>query len=648
MEKYDFGGYVTKSGVQCTDGVTIAHGAFKKNDGQRVSLVWNHQHSDPSDILGYVDLEHRSDGVYGKGTFNNSANALVARELLQHGDIDAMSICAQGLKRNGRTVLDGDIKEVSLVFAGANPGAKIEDVMLHSSDLSGDGTIILSDQPLDVMCGDADLDEGIKHSSDSANEKDETVEDVFNSLNDKQKKVVYMLIGEVIHNKSLEEDADDADPDNPKIDNKDGGLKHSAMPEDPTFGEVFDSLNEQQKNVVYGLIGEAIKTAGADADADESDNDIIKHSNKNKGGNSTMKKNVFEKKDDGTTLTHSVDLTPDDIADVFSPSSRTRYGTLKESVLQHGITNIEYLKPEGGALVNNGPVLITRDQTWVSNFMGKVRKSPFAKVRSLAATLTADEARARGYTKGKLKAEEVFSLLKRTTSPTTIYKKQKLDRDDVVDIIDFDVVGFMKSEMRLMLDEEAAVAALIGDGRLSSSDDKIDESCIRPIWTDADLYSIKKLIPIETADTADTKAKKFIREVVKARKDYKGSGNPICYTTEDVLTDCLLLEDSTGRVIYDTVDKLATALRVKEIVTVAPMENKTRTVDTVVHTLMAIIVNPDDYTVGADKGGSATMFDDFDIDYNKMIYLIETRFSGALTKPYSAIVIESAPAPVTP
>lgn len=619
MEKYDFSGYVTKSGVQCTDGVTIAHGAFKKNDGQRVSLVWNHQHSDPSDILGYVDLEHRSDGVYGKGTFNNSANALVARELLQHGDIDAMSICAQGLKRNGRTVLDGDIKEVSLVFAGANPGAKIEDVILHSSDLSGNGIIILSDQPIELS------------------------EDNLVEPNDQN--------GEPSATGNLPT-ADNLPPNEPLPADS---IEHSGVKEEPTkeidpeemtVKEIFDSFTEQQQNLIYGMIGEAVSMALAE------NTDNVEHADhteteNNKGGH-IMKKNVFEKNDDGTTLTHSVDVTVEDMADIFSQSSRTRYGTLKESVLQHGITNIEYLAPEGGALVNNGPVLITRDQTWVSNFMGKVRKSPFAKVRSLAATLTADEARARGYIKGRLKAEEVFSLLKRTTSPTTIYKKQKLDRDDVVDIIDFDVVGFMKSEMRLMLDEEAAVAALIGDGRLPSSDDKIDESCIRPIWTDADLYSIKKLISIETADTADTKAKKFIREVVKARKDYKGSGNPICYTTEDVLTDCLLLEDSTGRVIYDTVDKLATALRVKEIVTVTPMENKTRTVDSVVHTLMAIIVNPDDYTVGADKGGSATMFDDFDIDYNKMIYLIETRFSGALTKPYSAIVIESAPAPVTP
>lgn len=625
MEKYDFCGYVSKSGVRCTDGVTIAHGAFKKNDGQRVSLVWNHQHSDPSDILGYVDLEHRSDGMYGRASFNSSANALLAKELLQHGDIDAMSICAQDLKRQGLNVLDGDIKEISLVFAGANPGAKIEDVMLHSADLSGAGTIILSDEPIE-------LSDDAPDDSNGQNGKQpiDDIPPVVEAPATDPPPVVGSLPEDSIEHSGVKEEVP------PPTNN----------PEEMTVQEIFDTFTEPQKNIIYGMIGEAVSMALEE----QSDDDNVKdaETEKNKGGNSTMKKNVFEKKEDGTTLTHSVDLTPEDIADVFSPSSRTRYGTLKESVLQHGITNIEYLKPEGGFLANNGPVLISRDQTWVSNFMGKVRKSPFAKVRSLAANLTADEARAKGYIKGKLKVEEVFSLLKRTTSPTTIYKKQKLDRDDVVDIIDFDVVNFMKTEMRLMLDEEAAVASLIGDGRLASSDDKIDESCIRPIWTDADLYSVKKLISIETTDTADTKAKKFIREVVKARKDYKGSGNPTCYTTEDVLTDCLLLEDSTGRVIYDTVEKLATALRVKEIVTVAPMEGKTRRVEAVDHSLLAIIVNPDDYTVGADKGGAATMFDDFDIDYNKMIYLIETRFSGALTKPYSAIVIESAPATVTP
>ena len=625
MEKYDFCGYVSKSGVRCTDGVTIAHGAFKKNDGQRVSLVWNHQHSDPSDILGYVDLEHRSDGMYGRASFNNSANALLAKELLQHGDIDAMSICAQGLKRQGLSVLDGDIKEISLVFAGANPGAKIEDIMLHSADLSGAGTIILSDEPIELS-DDAPDDNNGQNGEQPIDDIPPVVEVPATD----PPPAVGSLPEDSIEHSGVKEETP------PPANN----------PEEMTVKEIFDTFTEPQKNIIYGMIGEAVSMALEEQSADDNVKDA--ETEKNKGGNSTMKKNVFEKKDDGTTLTHSVDLTPDDIADVFSPSSRTRYGTLKESVLQHGITNIEYLKPEGGFLANNGPVLISRDQTWVSNFMGKVRKSPFAKVRSLAANLTADEARAKGYIKGRLKAEEVFSLLKRTTSPTTIYKKQKLDRDDVVDIVDFDVVNFMKAEMRLMLDEEAAVASLIGDGRLASSDDKIDESCIRPIWTDADLYSVKKLISIETTDTADTKAKKFIREVVKARKDYKGSGNPTCYTTEDVLTDCLLLEDSTGRVIYDTVEKLATALRVKEIVTVAPMEGKTRRVEAVDYSLLAIIVNPDDYTVGADKGGSATMFDDFDIDYNKMIYLIETRFSGALTKPYSAIVIESAPAPVAP
>ena len=350
-----------------------------------------------------------------------------------------------------------------------------------------------------------------------------------------------------------------------------------------------------------------------------------------------MKKNVFEKKDDGTTLTHSVDLTPDDIADVFSPSSRTRYGTLKESVLQHGITNIEYLKPEGGFLANNGPVLISRDQTWVSNFMGKVRKSPFAKVRSLAANLTADEARAKGYIKGKLKKEEVFSLLKRTTDPQTVYKKQKMDRDDVVDITDFDVVAWLKSEMRMMLDEELARAYLIGDGRLASSDDKINEQNIRPILKDEELYTIQAIVSVQSSATEDDKAREFIRTAIKARKNYKGSGQPTLYTTEDILTDCLLLTDTTGRDLYTDVAQLAKKLRVKEIVTVPVMEGVNGKNG---GALMGIIVNLADYNVGADRGGAVNMFDDFDIDYNQQKYLIETRCSGALIKPYSAIALE--------
>lgn len=353
-----------------------------------------------------------------------------------------------------------------------------------------------------------------------------------------------------------------------------------------------------------------------------------------------MKHNVFENdtkdntlihKDNGEALTHS------DVAAVFADAKR--YGSLKDSALAHGITNIDYLFPEAQT-VGDVPGLISRDMDWVAKFMGKTHKSPFSRIKSIFANITEDEARAKGYIKGNLKKEEVFSLLKRSTTPTTIYKKQKLDRDDIVDITDFDVVNYIKAEMRTMLDEEIARAALVGDGRLGSSDDKINEDNIRPIWTDSDLFTIKTEVSFEANATADQKAKAFIRAAVKARKNYKGSGNPILYTTEDQLTDCLLLEDSMGRVIYETVDKLKTALRVSDIVTVPVMEGLSRTSGANTMNLMGIIVNPADYNMGADKGGAVNMFDDFDIDYNQQKYLIETRCSGALTKPYSAIVLE--------
>lgn len=625
MDKYDFCGWATKSGLMCTDGVTIAHGAFKKNDGSKVPLAWNHQHSDPSDILGYAMLEYRPEGMYAKCSLNDTANAQLAKNLIQHGDIDALSILAQGLVRQGLRVIDGNIKEVSLVFAGANPGAHIDNVIMHSAELSGEATVIVTDSPLEITADSEDIPED---SVEVPVDKPAEVP-VANADNIPEPVVVEVQNGELndtIAHSGVQEPAKDKDET-----------------DDQTIQEIFDSFTEPQKNVVYGLIGGCVK----EALAENSDDNTSDETEKNKGGNSTMKHNVFEKTttdENGTTLTHSCTLDAVELADIFGQTSRNRYGSLKDSVIAHGITNIEYLKPEAGTLVDNGPTLITRDMTWVQRFMGGIRKTPFSKVRSLAANLTEDDARAKGYVKGKLKVEEVFSLLKRTTSPATIYKKQRLERDDVLDIIDFDVVNFLKTEMRMMLDEEAAVAALIGDGRLSSSDDKVDEQCIRPIWTDADLYTIKKTISVAANELPEVTSKKFIKEVVRARKDYKGSGNPICFTTEDVLTECLLMEDSTGRVIYDTVEKLATALRVKEIITVPAMENKTRTVDTVAHKLMAIIVNPVDYTVGADKGGSATMFDDFDINYNKMLYLIETRFSGALTRPYSAIVVESIPA----
>lgn len=572
MTKYDFSGWATRNNLKCSDGRTITKNAFADNDGQTVPLVWNHQHNDPLNVLGHALLENRDDGVYAYCTFNDTESGQAAKQLVEHGDVSSLSIYANKLKQQGGNVLHGVIREVSLVLAGANPGAFIDNVISHGEE-SEEEAVIFTGENVEIneneqKEGDNKMNENLKHADE---------------------------------------------------DSEGSGEK--------TVQEVFDTLTEEQKNVVYAIIGQAIEDNGNKEDDKEGDKENMKH-------------NVFENDNKDNTLIHKDNgeaLTMNDVAEIFNDAKR--YGSLKDSALQHGVTNIDYLFPDD-KYVGEVPGVIKRDTTWVDNFMGKVHHSPFSRIKSMFANLTEDEARAKGYIKGNLKKEEVFSLLKRSTSPTTVYKKQKLDRDDVVDITDFDVVAFIKKEMRGMLDEEIARACLIGDGRLSSSDDKIDEQHIRPIWKDADLYTIKKDVTVAANATADVKSKTFIRAAVKARKEYKGSGNPTLYTTEDVLTDCLLMEDTTGRVIYETVEKLATALRVKEIVTVEVMEGQKRTDNSTEKTLMGIIVNPDDYNIGADKGGAVNMFDDFDIDYNQQKYLIETRCSGALVKPYSAIALE--------
>lgn len=561
MRDYDFSGWATKNGLKCSDGRTIVKGAFKHNDGQTVPLVWNHQHNDPNNILGHAVLEDRDAGVYAYCTFNDTQAGRQAKELVEHGDVTALSIYANQLKQDKALhVFHGAIREVSLVLAGANPGAFIENVISHGESMDDEG-VIYTGEPINI---------GLTHADDeSQNEgEDDTVE---------------------------------------HSDNK-----------GKTVQDVFDTLNEEQKTVVYALIGEALE-----------DN----KNNKEDGGDEDMKHNVFdnESTNKDEVLTHS------EMEAIIGDAKR--YGSLKESVLQHGIDNIEYLFPEAKTL-NKVPEFIKRDTGWVADVMGGVHHTPFARVKSMFADITGEEARALGYMKGNLKKEEVFSLLKRSTDPQTIYKKQKLHRDDVIDITDFDVVAWLKAEMRMMLDEEIARAILIGDGRLSSSDDKIDETHIRPVWTDSELYTINHLLSFKSSDDADAKAKAFIRGAVKARKEYKGSGQPTLFTTEDILTDCLLLEDTTGRIIYDSEEKLRTALRVKKIVTVPLMEGAKRNYKGDDRTLMGIIVNLNDYNVGADKGGAVNMFDDFDIDYNAQKYLIETRCSGALIKPKSAIAIE--------
>lgn len=561
---YDFCGWATRNNIQCSDGRIIRKDAFKGNDGQKVPLVWNHQHNDPTNILGHAVLENRNEGVYAYCTFNNTDAARDAKTLVEHGDISSLSIYANKLKQNGPNVMHGQIREVSLVLAGANPEAYIENIMSHGED-SDDEAIMYFGEDIELQ-----------HSDDT---KEET---------------------------NLKKDGE-----------KMAGTNNSTK-DDRTIGDVFETLNEDQKTAVYAIIGQILEDNGLTGE-----------------DNGKMKHNVFE----GDAYNGNDTLSHSDMQAIISDAKR--YGSMKDAVLAHGIEHIDYLFPDA-ANVENMPSFIQRDMTWVGEVMDAVHHTPFSRIKSTFANITEDDARAKGYIKGKKKKDEVFSLLKRTTSPTTIYKKQKLDRDDVIDITDFDVVAWLKSEMRMMLDEEIARAILVGDGRLSSSDDKINEQNIRPIYTDDSLYTIREQIKFSATATADEKAKTFIRQSIKARKEYKGSGSPILYTTEDVLTDCLLLEDTTGRIIYDTVEKLATALRVKKIVTVPVMEGYKKTgEDSKEYSLMGIIVNLADYNVGADKGGAVNMFDDFDIDYNAQKYLIETRCSGALIKPYSAIVIES-------
>ena len=579
---YDFSGWATKNNLLCSDGRTILKDAFKNDDGVTVPLVWNHQHNDPSNILGHALLENRDEGVYAYCKFNDSEPGKNAKLLVEHGDVSALSIYANQLKQQGGNVLHGAIREVSLVLAGANPGAFIDSVIRHSEDIDDED---IDDKNVD--------DEAIIY----------TGENICLAHAEKQMEETTKVMEE------KKEMAPETKTEEPK--------------KEKTVQDVFDTLNEEQKKVVYALIGQVIEEAENKSSKEIETKNI-------EGGKKEMKHNVFEndKENQENVLQHS------DIEAIFADAKR--YGSLKDSVLQHGITNIDYLFPEDKN-VTATPEFIKRDMGWVEKVMRSVHHTPFSRIRSTFANITEEDARAKGYIKGKLKKDEVFSLLKRSTTPTTVYKKQKLDRDDVVDITDFDVVAWLKSEMRMMLDEELARAFLIGDGRISSSDDKINEQNIRPIYNDDDLYTVKAVIEVSQTATAEEKTKAFIKSVIKNRKEYKGTGSPTLYTTEDVVSDCLLLEDANGRFIYDSIDKLKNVLRVADIVTVPVMEGAKGKNQ---GDLLAILVNLADYNVGADKGGAVNMFDDFDIDYNAQKYLIETRCSGALVKPYSAIAFE--------
>lgn len=594
--KYDFSGYATRNDLKCSDGRTIRAGAFKECAGKVVPLVWQHQHGDPMNVLGHAVLEERDDGMYSYCSFNDTEPAKQARQLVLHGDVNQLSIYANKLVQKNGDVLHGAIREVSLVIAGANPGAMIDNIaMAHGEDGESDEAIIYNNDFIDNLGGD------LEDNSEETIEHSEEAEEVIEHADSEDKK------------------------EEKEMPTEDSG-------KEKTVQDVIDTMNEEQKKVMMYLVGIAAEKGGTkENDENEGDED--------------MKHNVFDGSDEYTGSADQNELTHSQIETIISDGKK--YGSLKDSFLAHaedyGIKDIDWLFPEAKTFTDK-PEFISRKMEWVSTVMSGVHKSPFSRIKSMFADITEDEARAKGYIKGNLKRDEVFSLLKRTTTPTTIYKKQKLDRDDIIDITDFDVVAWIKAEMRVMLDEEIARAILVGDGRLSSDDDKINEDNIRPIWKEADLFCIKKEVTIGADD--DATAKNFIRAAIKSRKDYRGSGNPVLFTTEDFLTDMLLLEDSIGHKLYKTEAELATALRVSKVVTVPVMENLTRTVtksgQAYTNTLMGIIVNLNDYNVGADKGGAISMFDDFDIDYNQQKYLIETRCSGALTKPFSAIVLEKS------
>ena len=645
MDKYDFSGWATRNNIECSDGRIIMKDAFKNDDGHKVPLVWNHQHDDPSEVLGHALLENREEGVYAYCKFNDTESGQTAKALVMNGDVDKLSIYANKLKSELNNVVHGCIREVSLVLAGANPGAYIDSVITHS-DESGDEEegIIYTDEFIDIKPDDTN-DEGGTEVSEEKQEvpteevktetevseeakveetepteeakveetepteeiahADETIGDVINTLTDEQKEIVEYLVEAIQTGKTF------TDEYKTKIAN------------------VMNELNEHQKDAVYALVGMA---------SEETEN------NNEKGEENNMKHNVFENDAKDETLMHS-EFVKSVIADA------KKYGSMKESFLAHaddetglaaewGQDNDYSVLFPDAVNIDKEPRLIEKDDSWVAKVMGAVKHSPFSRVKNTLGRMNEETARAKGYIKGTKKANIAMALLNRVTTPTTVYIKNDIDRDDVIDITDFDIIAWQKKEMRKLLDRELALAMLLGDGRDVSDPAKINEINIRPVITDDDIYTIKytvtKGVDYNNANNShsenDSVAKGIIRAAIKARKNYKGSGKPTFFTTEDVLTDLLLIEDQNGRVIYDSVDKLATALRVKEIVTVPEMESHTD--------IYGVIVNLADYTAGADKGGNVNMFDDFDIDYNQMKYLIETRMSGALTVPYSAIVLK--------
>lgn len=640
---YDFSGYATKNDLECSDGRIIRRDAFKDNDNTRVPLVWAHIHNDPMDVLGHADLENREDGVYAYCTFNSTPAGQNAKSLVQHGDVTSMSIYANRLKQHGQNVVHGIIREVSLVLAGANPGATIDPLSIAHSD----GTVSVIDDEAVIYTGedfilhsDSEEEKVVKEekkedkkpenkqedTKDSSDE--ETIQDVIDTMNEKQRGVLEYLVSEALASG--------------KASKKDDQVKHADESDDSddmedsdeTVEDVLKTFNKKQRTVLEFLVGNALNE-GKSAKHDDMEDD--------------MKHNAFDEQDmEGyTSLSH------DDIVSYIAEAKNGANGSLKQEFLEHGVENLEVLYPEA-KLVGKNPELISRDMNWVDKVWGQIRKTPFARIRSVAANITAYEARARGYIKGTQKEEEVISLLARSTTPQTVYKLQKIDRDDVVDIVDLDIVAWMKVEMRMMLNEEIVRAVLIGDDRPSSDPSYINPEHIRPIYQDSDVYTIHENVTIPSSATFNDIADTIIEHAVLSRKNYMGSGTPSMLASTDVITRMLLAKDQLGHRMYRNEAELAAALRVKEIIEVPIFDGVTRTasVSTVSNgatvttqeerKLLAIIVNLSDYTLGADKGGEVSLFDDFDLNFNKYEYLIETRVSGALTKPYSAIAIETS------
>ena len=591
---YDFGGWATRNNIKCSDGRTILKDAFKQNDGQKVPLVWNHQHNDPSEVLGHALLENREDGVYAYCKFNDTESGQTAKALVHNGDVDKLSIYANKLKTQMNNVMHGCIREVSLVLAGANPGAYIDSIIVHGDGADAEEEVVIyTDEQIQLTDkSDKKSEEGNKESLDSENNKKE---DKINM--DKEKELQH------------------ADSDN----------------NEKTVQEVFDTLNNEQKDAVYAIIGQAVEDAKNGEFDDEEDYDE---------GEENMKHNVFDNDDNDEVIAHSEIL-------ASAIEDAKKYGSLRESVIEHAainnITDIGKLFPDATAL-NKEPIMIEKDQTWVGKIMNAVKHTPFSRVKVTFGRMTEPQARAKGYIKGNQKLNIQMAALNRVVTPTTVYIKNEIDRDDVIDITDFDVVAWQKREMRKELDKELALAALLGDGRDISDQSKINEQNIIPIVKDVDTFTIKYTITEgrdykQTGNSQsdnDSFTKGIVRAALRSRKEYKGSGTPTFFTTEDYLTDMLLIEDQNGRRIYESIAQLALALRVKEIVTIPEMEQEAY------KDIVGVIVNMADYTMGADKGGSVNMFDDFDIDYNQMKYLMETRCSGALTVPYSAIVLKKA------